>query len=114
MTKLDELWVAFADYQSIADKRGHGESWAKMCELKTEKACSAAASDAAANAAYAAYSYAAVAAAAYAALAVAAAAYAANAAVYAACAAAGYPKYCMQKAIKRINKAIELAEKQND
>ena len=42
MTKLDEMWDALAKYQSKADDRGHGESWAKMCKLRTEKACSTA------------------------------------------------------------------------
>ena len=89
MTKLDELWAALTTYQSKADKRGHGESWAKMCGLRTVEACLDA-------------DYAADYAAAY------AAAYAAK---YAAAAAADAAEYWMQEAIKRINKAIELAEK---
>jgi hypothetical protein len=70
MTKLDELWVAFAKYQSRADKRGHGKTWAEMRELKTEKACR----EAEYAAEYAAADYAAAAAAAYAGYAAAAAA----------------------------------------
>ena len=85
MTKLDELWVELATYQSKADRRGHGKSWANMCELKTEKACL----DAADAVKYAAAKYA--------------------AAKYAATADAA--EYWMQEAIKRINEAIELAEK---
>jgi hypothetical protein len=42
MTKLDEMWVALEKYQDKADKRGHGVTWAKMCELKTTEAANAA------------------------------------------------------------------------
>ena len=42
MTKLDEMWVDVADYQSIADDKGHGDTWAEMCRLRTVKACLAA------------------------------------------------------------------------
>ena len=70
MTRLDELWDALAAYQSIADDKGHGDTWAEMCRLRTVEAC--------------------------------------RAAEYAAADAA---EYWMQEAIKRINKAIELAEK---
>ena len=108
MTKLDEMWVEVAKYQSIADDKGHGKTWAEMCRLRTVEACRAASNAAAANADNAAY-----AAAAYAAkyaYAASAANYAADAAKYAADAA--YAQYCMQQAIKRINHAIKLAEKQ--
>jgi hypothetical protein len=96
MTKLDEMWDALAKYQSKADKRGHGDTWAKMCGLRTEKACIdadyAAADD---DAGYAAYA-------------------AADAVKYSAANAAGYAEYWAQAAIAHINHAIELAEKQND
>ena len=39
---LAEMWAALADYQPQADRDGHGESWAKMCEERTEEAASAA------------------------------------------------------------------------
>ena len=92
MTKLDELWVEVAKYQSIADDKGHGKTWAEMRELKTEKACR----EAEYAAEYAAADYA-----------------AANTAAFAAkyAAAADAAEYWMQEAIKRINEAIELAEK---
>jgi hypothetical protein len=38
MTKLDEMWAALENYQKYADADGHGESWSKMCKLKTEDA----------------------------------------------------------------------------
>ena len=65
MTKLDQMWVALAKYQSKADEKGHGVSWAKMCELKTERAADAAAIavswvDVAEKAAYWAANYASV------------------------------------------------------
>ena len=102
MTKLDEMWDALAKYQSKADDRGHGESWAKMCKLRTEKACSTA--DYAEGAAAVAAAYAEAAAAA--AYAYAAAAYAYADAEAAGCARASkYAEYCMQKAIELINKA---------
>ena len=89
MTKLDEMWDALAKYQSIADDEGHGDTWSEMCRLRTVEACLDA-------------DYAADYAAAYT---------AAAAAKYAAAAAADAAEYWMQEAIKRINKAIELAEK---
>ena len=109
MTKLDEMWDKFEQYQEEADDLGHGKSWANMCRLRTVEACRAA-SNAAAFAAAAAD------AAKYAAGAAAEAAkYAAGAAADAASNVAAAAAECwMQEAIKRINKAIELAEKQND
>jgi hypothetical protein len=38
MTKLDKMWALLEKYQKEADKRGHGESWAEMCRLKTADA----------------------------------------------------------------------------
>ena len=97
MTKLAEMWVEFEKHQSIANDNGYGKAWAEMCKLRTEKACKAAS-----RAAYAA-----------AVVAVDAVcggfAAAADAAGYAAANAAA--ESWMQEAIKRINKAIELAEK---
>jgi hypothetical protein len=106
MTKLDEMWDKFEQYQSIADDEGHGKTWAEMCRLRTVEACRAA-SNAAAFAAAAAD------AAKYAADAAAAnyAAYAAYAATADAASNAA-AEYWMQEAIKRINHAIKLAEKQ--
>ena len=138
MTELDEMWVEFEKHQSIADDKGHGDTWAEMCRLRTEKACTAASKAAYADAVVAVdavcgWFAAAAAAAAYAAAVVAvdavcggfaaaadAAADAAKhaaaakyaAAKYAAAAAAAAAEYWMQEAIKRINHAIKLAEKQ--
>ena len=40
---LAEMWVALAEYQPQADKDGHGESWRRMCEERTQAAaCNAA------------------------------------------------------------------------
>jgi hypothetical protein len=118
MTKLDEMWDAFADYQSIATHDRHGDTWSDMCRLRTIEACRAAeyvAADAAkyAVAKYAASKYAAAnavaravaAAAAAAASKYAAAKYAADAAKY-----ADYAEIMAQEAIDFINKAIELAD----
>jgi hypothetical protein len=97
MTKLDEMWVKLAKYQSKANDNGYGKAWAKMCGLRTVEACLdadyAAANDAAANAAAAA-KY--------------AVANAAAAAKY-----ADYAEIRAQEAIDFINQAIELAEKRN-
>ena len=105
MTKLDEMWVKLAKYQSKADKRGHGESWAEMCRLRTEKACrdadyaAADDDDDAAGAAANAAGY---------------AGYAEAAAASAAAESFFNVDYWTQAAIAHINHAIELAEKQND
>jgi hypothetical protein len=72
---LAEMWRELEAYQEQADRDGHGESWARMCSERTEKA-SRAASRAASWAAMAA-------------VAVKAAASAASAASWAAAAAAG-------------------------
>ena len=106
MTKLDEMWDKFEQYQEEADDLGHGKSWANMCRLRTVEACRAA-SNAAAFAGAAAAKYAASAAA-------DTAKYAAAAAADAGSTVAAAAESWMQEAIKRINKAIELAEKQND
>ena len=84
MKILDEMWALLPAYQPQADAAGHGESWAKMCREKTV--------DAADAAAYGAYAVDAAAAA---------------AATYAAAAAAAAAYECAQKAINRINKAME-------
>ena len=125
MTKLDEMWVDVADYQSIADDKGHGKTWSDMCRLRTVEACRAAsrrtyldvyacyAADALANAVNATATEATYAT--YAANAFAAAdAATADAALASAAYAAESAEYWMQKAIKHINQAIELAEKHND
>ena len=39
---LAEMWAALAEYQPQADANGHGESWRKMCEERTEEAAAAA------------------------------------------------------------------------
>jgi chorismate mutase len=62
---LAEMWRELEEYQPMADRDGHGESWAKMCsERSMSKAYAArdkamyragAASDAASDAAYAAW-----------------------------------------------------------
>ena len=39
---LAEMWAALAQYQPIADRDGHGESWARMCEQRTVEAAQAA------------------------------------------------------------------------
>jgi hypothetical protein len=35
---LAEMWAALAEYQPMADRDGHGESWAKMCQNRTARA----------------------------------------------------------------------------
>ena len=55
MTKLNEMWDALEKHQEEANEWGHGVSWAKMCELKTEEAARSAGK----AASYAAYYYAA-------------------------------------------------------
>ena len=112
MTKLDEMWTALADYQSIADDEGHGESWADMCRLRTVEAAEASRADrrAAYTAATAAADaiYAATEAAATAVYAAAWVLCAADNAVYAAASAtrnAANAKYYAQAAIDHINKA---------
>jgi hypothetical protein len=40
---LAEMWAALAEYQPQAEKNGHGESWRRMCEERTEAAANAAA-----------------------------------------------------------------------
>ena len=32
---LAEMWRELSEYQSLADRYGHGESWRKMCEERT-------------------------------------------------------------------------------
>jgi hypothetical protein len=59
MTDLNEMWARLEEYQPIADKRGYGTEWAKMCRERTPRAAkwvakAAAATDAAAWAADAA------------------------------------------------------------
>ena len=39
---LAEMWRELAEYQPMADRDGHGESWRIMCELRTEEAASSA------------------------------------------------------------------------
>jgi hypothetical protein len=54
---LAEMWRELSEYQPQADRDGHGESWARMCEERTHAAaCNAAwaAADAARAAAWAA------------------------------------------------------------
>jgi hypothetical protein len=52
---LAEMWRELSEYQPMADRDGHGESWAKMCRERTTLAAWAAASDADAAAAEAAW-----------------------------------------------------------
>jgi hypothetical protein len=40
---LAEMWAALADYQPMAERDGHGESWARMCRDRTQEAAYAAA-----------------------------------------------------------------------
>lgn len=35
---LAEMWRELAEYQPMADRDGHGESWARMCRERTESA----------------------------------------------------------------------------
>jgi hypothetical protein len=116
MTKLDEMWAAFAEYQKFADADGHGKTWVGMCELKTADAAYIAAADAPWCAPYA--DNAAIAAAA---IAAAAAAWATAtdaeadrncAAAYAAHVAA--VESWAQEAIRYIDKAISNKENSND
>jgi hypothetical protein len=60
MTILDDMWEALEAHQHIADHKGYGEAWARMCSERTAAAAYDA-YDAAANAAaaYDAYAYAA-------------------------------------------------------
>ena len=39
---LAEMWRELEEYQPLADRDGHGESWAKMCEERTDEAAWAA------------------------------------------------------------------------
>jgi hypothetical protein len=39
---LEPMWLALAEYQPYADADGHGESWRRMCEQRTQKAIKAA------------------------------------------------------------------------
>jgi hypothetical protein len=94
MTDLSAMWSALASHQFIADKKGYGKEWAKMCKKRTVEAANAA--DAAAEAAGSRASYAA----AYAADAVA---YSASA--YADAANAAYVALATSSAIKCITKA---------
>ena len=41
----DETWSALEKYQKYANADGHGESWSKMCELRTAESASFAARD---------------------------------------------------------------------
>lgn len=43
MTKLEKMWTALQVHQPIADRRGYGAEWARMCSKRTEKAACAAA-----------------------------------------------------------------------
>jgi hypothetical protein len=40
---LAEMWRELSEYQPQADRDGHGESWARMCRERTERAAYAAA-----------------------------------------------------------------------
>jgi hypothetical protein len=78
------MWDALEKYQPYADADGHGESWSKMCEERTEETARAAA-----RAAYSAN-----------------AVYSANAA-YAAARAVADAAYWSELAIERIEAAIK-------
>jgi hypothetical protein len=47
---LAEMWRELAEYQPQADRDGHGESWRRMCEERTEQSARDAAWDASAEA----------------------------------------------------------------
>ena len=62
MDILNEMWKTMAGYQPNANANGHGESWARMCQERTQAAIEIAAYEAGcegdeylANEAYAAY-----------------------------------------------------------
>jgi hypothetical protein len=40
---LAEMWRELSEYQPQADRDGHGESWKRMCEERTEETANAAA-----------------------------------------------------------------------
>jgi len=46
MTNLDTMWIRLAEHQPIADERGYGKKWKRMCEERTPKAAEAAAREA--------------------------------------------------------------------
>jgi hypothetical protein len=50
MSTLDEMWSRLETHQPIADARGYGEAWRKMCEERTEWEAAAAAKAAAVEA----------------------------------------------------------------
>jgi hypothetical protein len=56
MTDLNAMWEALARYQPYADADGHGESWRKMCERRTQGTAARAASAAYPSLAALAYS----------------------------------------------------------
>ncbi len=58
MNDLDEMWARLEEYQPIADERGYGAEWRRMCRKRTPRAAKwvakAAAATGAADAAWAA------------------------------------------------------------
>ena len=46
MDLLNKMWMELAKYQPIADRNGHGESWRKMCQERTQGAIEIAADEA--------------------------------------------------------------------
>ena len=46
MEREEVMWRNLTDYQSRADKDGHGESWRVMCRYRTVSACNSAERDA--------------------------------------------------------------------
>lgn len=42
MTDLTEMWTRLEAHQSIADQRGYGDAWKRMCVERTEDAAEAA------------------------------------------------------------------------
>ena len=60
MTELEKMWTALEAHQHIADKKGYGVEWARMCSERTPEAAALAANAVwptvgADDAAYAAY-----------------------------------------------------------
>lgn len=42
MTDLTQMWEALASHQPVANEKGYGKAWAKMCKKRTVEAANAA------------------------------------------------------------------------
>ena len=42
MSGMEKMWIELTEHQPIADARGYGAQWQRMCELKTQEAANAA------------------------------------------------------------------------